>query len=253
MEVLGIDVGGSGIKGAIVNTQMGELISERRRIATPRPAKPKPIAKVVKKLVDHFGWKDQVGCSFPTVVVNGKCKTAGNISSKWMGVHLDQLFSEACGGLPFKVGNDADLAGLAEMKFGAGKGKMGKVILVTIGTGLGTGIFFNGHLVPNFELGRILYKNGKPIEYYAANSARKKENLKLKKWAKRFDFFLNHVTRIASPDYFIIGGGLSKKFDKFEKELSVDVPIEVAQLRNNAGIVGAALFCEEDKLSNIVV
>ncbi len=241
MEILGLDVGGSGIKGAIVNTETGELVSERHRISTPKPATPELIADTVKSVIDYFNWKGDVGCSFPTVILNGKCYTSGNISPEWIGVQVDELFSNNCDGLRFSIGNDADLAGIAEMSLGAGKGLTGKVIMITIGTGLGSGVFYNGELIPNMELGRMLHTNGEPIEFYAADSARKRDELKLKKWAERFDFFLSHVVRISSPEHFIIGGGLSKKFDKFKDHLTVDVPIEIAKFKNNAGIIGAAI------------
>ena len=246
MEILGLDVGGSGIKGAIVNTETGELVSERHRISTPKPATPELIADTVKSVVDHFNWKGDVGCSFPTVILNGKCYTAGNISPEWIGVQVDELFSKKCNGLKFSIGNDADLAGIAEMSLGAGKELTGKVIMITIGTGLGSGVFYNGELIPNMELGRMLHTNGEPIEFYAADSARKRDELKLKEWAKRFDFFLSHVVRICSPEHFIIGGGLSKKFDKFKVYLTVDVPIEIAKFKNNAGIIGAAIIAYQN-------
>jgi len=245
MNFLGIDVGGSGIKGAIVDTETGELVTERHRIPTPQPSTPDAVAQTISELVKHFDWKGAVGCCLPTVVIDGQCRTSGNISPLWVGVQADKLFSEACDGLPFFIANDADLAGVAEMTLGAGRGKMGKVIMVTIGTGLGSGVFQDGTLVPNFELGRIFHTNGEPIEFYAADSARKREDLKLGEWAKRFDFFLNHVVRICSPNHFIIGGGLSKKFDKFEDRLTVDVPIEVAHFKNNAGIIGAAMYARK--------
>lgn len=244
MEILGLDVGGSGIKGAIVDTDKGELISERYRLDTPQPSKPAKVAKTVGKIVSHFDWKGIVGCSFPAVIINGKSMTAGNISNKWIGTQADELFSEQCGGLKFYLANDADLAGVAEMKLGAGQGLAGKVMMITIGTGLGTGMFYNGELIPNMELGRILYKDGKPVEYYAADSARKKEDLSVKEWAKRFDYYLHHMVRICSPDYFILGGGISKKYEKFQDYLTVDIPIKVAEARNNAGIIGAAIHAE---------
>lgn len=246
MEILGIDVGGSGIKGAIVDTKKGKLISERHRISTPKPAKPDVVVGVVKELVKHFKWKGKVGCGFPTVIVEGQARTYGNIDPEWVGVQVDALFGQRCT-RSFAVGNDADVAGLAEMKFGAGKGKKGMVILVTIGTGLGTGIFYNGKLVPNIELGRIYHPNGKLIEFVAADSARKKEKLGLVEWSQRFDFFLNHVNRVFSPDHFIIGGGQSKKLDAFKGNLTVPVPIKVAKFKNNAGIIGAALFAHKNK------
>ncbi len=246
MEILGIDIGGSGIKGAIVNTKTGELVSKKHRIPTPRPATPTLIAETVKSLVAHFDWKGDIGCSFPTVVKRGKCYTSGNISPKWIGVQVDELFSSYCHGLKFTVGNDADLAGIAEMQMGAGKGRKGKVIMITIGTGLGSGVFYDGVLVPNIELGFLMHTTGERIEFYAADSARKREGLKLYEWAERFDYFLKYVARVFTPDLFIIGGGLSKKYDKFQEDLTVEVPIEVAHFRNNSGIIGAAMYAHQD-------
>ncbi|MBO6516582.1 MAG: ROK family protein [Bacteroidia bacterium] len=241
MEILGLDVGGSGIKGAIVDITTGELRSERYRLPTPSSATPDAMAETVKAIVNHFHWTKPVGCCFPTVVKKGRCYTFGNLDPSWVGVQVDELLSRTCN-TTFHVGNDADLAGIAEMQMGAGRGKQGKVVMVTIGTGIGTGFFNNGDLVPNIELGRIFHTDGRPIEFYAADSARKKENLSLKEWAKRFDFFLHHVNRIFSPDHLIIGGGLSKKFDKFHPRLTVEIPMEVAEFKNNAGIIGAALY-----------
>lgn len=245
MEILGIDIGGSGVKGAIVNTDVGELVSERYRIPTPQPAKPKGVAKTVKQLVQHFKYRGPVGCAFPTVIdSNGISRTQGNIHKKWVNCDVKNLFSKACN-LPFVIKNDADAAGIAEMTFGKGVGKKGTVILVTIGTGLGTGVFRDGLLVPNIELGRIFHTNGEPIEFYAADSARKREKLSLQKWSQRFDFFLNHVNRVFFPDLYIIGGGVSKKFEEFKDYFTVPVPIVVASTRNNAGIIGAAMAASE--------
>lgn len=245
MNVLGIDIGGSGIKGAIVHTENGELLSERHRIDTPKPATPDAVSKVVKEMVDYFNWQGIVGCSFPTIVVDGQCRHEGNLGEFWVGVHIDKLF-EAVTGNPFYVSNDADLAGVAEMSLGAGKGKMGKVFVITIGTGIGSGMFYDGVLIPNVELGRIYHTNGKIIERHAADSARKRDGLTIKKWARRFDTFLNHVQTLHTPSLFILGGGISKKFDQFKDRLTVDVPIEVAQFRNNAGIIGAAMFAHNN-------
>lgn len=178
------------------------------------------------------------------VVVDGKCKTAGNMTNDWVDVQVDKLFEAECPNTKFHLGNDADLAGLAEMRLGAGNGLKGKVIMVTIGTGLGTGVFYNGILIPNIEMGRVLYKNGKPIEFFASGLARKKDDLELKDWAGRFDYFLTHLKRVMSPDHFIIGGGLSKKYKKFSSYLSVDVPLRVAHFENDAGIIGAELYAE---------
>lgn len=243
MEILGIDIGGSGVKGAIVNTKTGALVSERIRIPTPQPSTPKNIAKTVKKLVKKFDYKGIVGCSFPTVIVDGKAMTSGNIDESWLGTQVDKLFEKKTGN-PFIVYNDADLAGMAEMKMGTGKGLKGMVIMVTIGTGLGTGIFYNGMLVPNIELGRVLGKDGQPIEFYAGDKARKDQELSWEDWGKRFDFFLSHVKRVFSPNHFILGGGASKKMDLYKDQLTVDVPIKIAKFKNNAGIIGAAMVVE---------
>src|SRR5690554_3483167 len=240
MEILGIDVGGSGIKGAPVNIETGELLAERHRIITPKPSKPGGIAETVKDVIDFFDWKGPVGCGFPTVIHHGKSVARGNIHKSWLGVQVDALFEEKLG-LPVKVINDADAAGLAEMNFGSGIDKMGLVILVTIGTGLGTGVFFDGQLIPNFELGRLYYKNGELIEYFASDAARKKENLSYKVWGKRFNKFLTHVVRIFSPDLIILGGGASNKFDSFRDQITVETPIQIAKNQNEAGIIGAAV------------
>lgn len=240
MNILGIDVGGSGIKGAIVNTVTGELVSDRYRLETPKPATPANVADTVKKLVNMFDYNGYVGCSFPTVIINGKAITKGNIHKSWIGVQVDKLFENETG-LPFIVYNDADLAGMAEIQLGNGKNLQGTVIMVTIGTGLGTGVFFNGILIPNIELGRVLGKDGQPIEFFAGDKARKDNDLSWKAWAKRFDFFLNHIVRVFSPSYFILGGGASKKFPKYETHITVDTPILVAKFKNNAGIIGAAI------------
>lgn len=240
MEILGIDIGGSGIKGAPVNIETGELLTERYRVNTPRPSTPEQIAEAVKELVEYFDWKGSVGCGFPTVIHDGKSVARGNVHKSWKNVQVDELFSSRTG-LPFAVINDADAAGLAEMTYGAGRGKMGLVMMVTIGTGLGTGVFFNGQLIPNFELGRIYYKDGQLIEYFASDAARQKEGLSYKTWGKRFNKFLKHVVRIFSPDLFILGGGASKKYEKFSDQITVGVPILIAEKQNEAGIIGAAV------------
>jgi polyphosphate glucokinase len=245
MKLLGIDIGGSGMKAAVIDIVTGELVSERHRIPTPRPAEPNAVADVVRQLVEHFEWEGPVGCCMPTIVVKGMARSGSNLHPDWKGVQVNQLFSEVCGGLPFYIGNDADLAGMAEMTLGAGRGKDQMVVVVTIGTGLGSGVFYNGQLIPNFEFGRMFHTNGDLIEFYAGDAARKRDGLKVKEWAPRFDFFINHLNRICSPNHIIIGGGISKKFDKFKDLLKIDVPIEVAHFKNNAGIIGAAMFAFE--------
>ncbi len=243
MGTLGIDVGGSGVKGAIVDTTTGELLSDRLRIPTPKPATPRKIAGVVKELVAELGYHGPVGCSFPTVIVDGQSRTAGNIDESWRGTQVDELFGEATG-LDFVVNNDADVAGLAEVSLGAGRGLTGMVIMVTIGTGLGTGVFYNGMLIPHIELGRMPGKDGKPIEFYAGDKARKTNDLSWTEWGKRFNYFLQRVSRVFTPDHFIVGGGASKKLDKFIDQLDVDASIRVAQFGNSAGIIGAAITAE---------
>ncbi len=242
MEILGIDVGGSGMKGALVDAKTGEMLSERFRIPTPPSRKPKEMAKVIAQIVAHFNHKGPIGCGFPTVIKNGVCKSPGNLHKSWLNLKVDDLFSEATG-LPVTVVNDADAAGYAEMKYGSGKGKMGFVIMITIGTGLGSGAFFNGQLIPNFELGQIPYKKYKKIELWAAASAKERENLSYDKWGKRFDKFLNYVELLVAPDLIIIGGGTSKDFDQFKDDISIDTPHIQATFRNKAGIIGAAAAC----------
>ena len=243
MELLGIDVGGSGIKGAVVNTDTGELTASRIRFATPSPSKPGKVAEIVGEIVDHFDWTGPVGCGFPAVVRGGVTLTAANVNKKWVGTDAAALFSKTTG-CPFRVLNDADAAGLAEMKFGAGRGRDGVVLIITIGTGLGTALFTDGHLLPNAELGHIEI-NCVDAEIKASDAARKREKLSWKKWAKRFDRYLKQIERLLWPDLIILGGGVSKKADKFLPYLNVQTEVVTAQLLNEAGIVGAGLAALE--------
>ena len=231
MKVLGIDIGGSGIKAAIIDTKTGKLLSDRHRIATPKPATPENVVKVIKEMIVHFDWKKAVGCSFPTTIVDGKCIHSGNLSEKWLNVKVDKLFKKECK-LPFYVSNDADLAGVAEVNLGAGKGEKGVVIAITIGTGIGSGLFFNGKLIPNLEIGKMLHTDGRIIEYFTADSVRKREELSLKQWALRFDILLNYARIVFSPSLIILGGGISKKYNEFKEYLTTDVNIKVAEFRN---------------------
>lgn len=239
MEILGIDIGGSGIKGAPVDTETGELTGERYRLSTPEPPKPEPMAQTVAQIVSHFEWQGPVGCGFPSALQNGIVVTAANISKKWIGVNASELFSEITG-CPVVVLNDADVAGIAEMTFGAGRGRNGVVLIVTIGTGLGTALFTQGKLLPNAELGHVEL-NGADAELWASDAARKRDHLSWKKWAQRFDVYLNYLESLFWPELFILGGGASKKFDKFGGRLTVQAEVVPAQLLNEAGIVGAAL------------
>jgi polyphosphate glucokinase len=239
-NILGIDVGGTGIKAALVDTEAGTLVSDRHRINTPDPSTPENVAATVKHLVAEFQYSGTVGCCFPAVVIDGKARTAGNIDSAWLDRPIDAEFSHATG-LPFVVLNDADAAGIAEMRLGAGVGLQGKVIVITIGTGLGSGVFYNGEIIPNIELGRMPGMDGEPIEFYAGNRARKVNDLSWQEWGLRFNYFLERVARVFSPDHFILGGGASKKFQRFEDAIKVPTAIHVAKFRNDAGIIGAAV------------
>ena len=242
--VLGIDIGGTGIKAALVDTDEGKLVSDRRLIDTPDPSTPESVAAAVKKLVAEFDYSGPVGCCFPTVVIDGKATTAGNIDEAWRNTQIDTVLSHATG-LVFNVLNDADAAGIAEMRFGAGVGLLGTVIMITIGTGLGSGVFYDGQLVPNIELGRMPGKDGEPIEYYAGYHARAANNLSWDEWGQRFNYFLERVNRVLSPDHLIIGGGASYEFAQYEDAIKVPTAIHLARFRNDAGIIGAAVAVSE--------
>jgi polyphosphate glucokinase len=245
MRVLGIDVGGSGIKGAPVDTTTGELLAERFRLRTPKPADPAAVAKTVAEIVKHFEWEGPVGCGFPAAIQHGVVKTAANIDKKWIGTNARVAFEEVTG-CTFTVANDADVAGLAEMRLGAGKGRAGTVLVVTLGTGIGTALFVDGKLVPNTELGHVEI-DGKEAEHRASDAVRDREDLSWKKWAKRVDKFLKAMHAWLWPELIIIGGGVSKKHEKFIPLLEVDTEVVPAALRNEAGIVGAALAAAEDQ------
>lgn len=246
MEILGIDIGGSGIKGALVNAETGEMLTERFRIATPESKKPAAMAEVVAQVVDHFDYKGPVGCGFPSIVKNGVCMSKGNLHKSWVGVNIDALFTQATG-REFTVLNDADAAGYASMNFGAGRGQDGLVIMITIGTGLGSGAFYDGKLIPNFEMGQIPYKSHKKIESWAAASAKEKENLNYKKWGKRFNKFLHLVELIVCPDLIVIGGGTSKDWEMFAPYIDISTKVVKADLMNDAGIIGAAVACLKER------
>ncbi|ACY15760.1 polyphosphate--glucose phosphotransferase [Haliangium ochraceum] len=247
MQILGIDVGGSGIKGAPVDITTGELLAERHRVATPTPATPAAIADVVAEIARHFAWSGEIGCGFPAAIQRGVARTAANIHRSWIGTDAAALFSEATG-CATKVVNDADAAGLAELHFGAGRDREGVLIMVTVGTGLGTAIFNDGVLLPNTELGHIELR-GREAERWASDATRKRKDLSWKRWARRFGSYLHTLERLFWPDLFIIGGGASKKHEKFVPRLDVAAQVVPAQLRNQAGIVGAALAVRPRKLA----
>jgi polyphosphate glucokinase len=239
MNILGVDIGGSGIKGAPVDIISGELLAERYRIPTPRPATPKAVTKTLVKIAEHFKWTGPIGCGFPAAINQGKIGTASNIDEDWIGIEVFDLFTKETGCQTVVV-NDADAAGLAEMAFGAGKDIEDVVFVITVGTGIGTAAFSQGCLFPNMELGHLIL-NGKIAEHFVSDAVRKKENLSWKKWSKRFGEYLEEIERLFWPDLIIIGGGVSKKHDKYFHYFETKAKIVPAQLLNNAGIIGAAL------------
>jgi polyphosphate glucokinase len=240
VDVLGIDIGGSGIKAAPVDVTTGALSAPRVKVATPRPALPDPIAEAVKGLVAGFGWTGPAGIAFPGVVIGGVTHTAANLDPAWIGLDARALFAKATG-LTVSLLNDADAAGVAEVRFGAAAGQDGTVLLLTFGTGIGSALFTDGVLVPNTEFGHIEIR-GKDAEERASERARGLHDLSWGKWAGRVDDYLAHVEALVSPSLFIIGGGISRKSDKFLPLLTgVRAKIVPAALHNDAGIVGAAM------------
>jgi polyphosphate glucokinase len=239
MEILGVDIGGSGIKGAPVNVESGELVAERHRIPTPKPSVPDAVGDVVAKIVKHFSWQGPIGCTFPAIIKAGVAYSAANVHRDWIGTNGQKLLAKKTG-CPVLLLNDADAAGIAEMTFGAGKNRQGVVIMLTLGTGIGSAIFVDGQLVPNTEFGHMELR-GKDAEDLASDRIRKKEDLSWKKWAARLDEFLGRMENLFSPDLFIIGGGVSKKYDKYLHLLHTRAEIIPARMLNQAGIIGAAL------------
>jgi polyphosphate glucokinase len=239
----GIDIGGSGMKAAPVDLITGTLTADRHKILTPKPATPEAMADVVRQLVEHFEWESNVGVAFPAVVRSGVARTAANIDTSWIGTDIDAVFTKASG-RPVHVINDADAAGLAEMRYGSGRGRDGVVIMLTFGTGIGSGVFLDGKLVPNSELGHLLL-DGEEAEHRAAAVVRDREHLSWKEWGERVDRYLEHIVFLFSPDLLIVGGGVSRKSERWLRYVDVDVEIAVASLENEAGIVGAASIAEQ--------
>ncbi len=239
MQVLGIDIGGTGIKGAIVDVSNGALATERFRLLTPQPSKPNKVAATVADIAEHFGWSGLIGCTFPAIVREGVVYSAANVDTAWIGKDGQALLSYRTGSRVILL-NDADAAGIAEMEFGAGRGEKGLVMMLTFGTGIGSAMFVNGILVPNSELGH-LRMHGEDAEARASDRARQEENLPWKKWAKRVDAYLAYLEALFSPDLFIIGGGISKETPKFLPHLKRQTRIVPARFLNEAGIMGAAL------------
>ena len=242
MEILGIDIGGSGIKGAIVDTATGELKSERIRLVTPQPATPEAVAQTLKELVDQIGYKGPIGCGFPARVINGEVLTAANIDKSWINVKVEDLFSKVTGQKVF-VANDADVAGLAELTFGAVKDYKGPVLFLTIGTGIGSALFINGQMYPNTEFGQIKFK-GDIAEHYCSDAGREREELGYKEWGERLNKFLEYIAFLTQPDFIVLGGGVSKKFEKYESKLTLSTKVVPATTLNLAGIIGAAMYAK---------
>ncbi|MFC4328196.1 polyphosphate--glucose phosphotransferase [Streptomyces andamanensis] len=246
MQIFGVDIGGSGIKGAPVDLDKGDLAQERHKVLTPRPATPDGVADGVREVVAHFGWTGPVGLTFPGVVTGGATvRTAANVDKSWIDTDARALFGDRLGGLPVTVVNDADAAGVAEMHFGAGQGRRGTVILLTFGTGIGSAVFVDGVLVPNTELGH-LELDGHEAEKRASSKAKEDHDLSWEHWGHRVRAYLAHVEMLFSPELFIIGGGVSRKSHKFLPYLDgIRAEIVPARLQNNAGIVGAAMRAGE--------
>jgi polyphosphate glucokinase len=243
MQMIGIDVGGSGIKAAVVETTTGELTTPRIRVETPQPSTPKAVAKATAQLIAGLPPELSAGVGFPAVILGGVAKTAANIDSSWIGTPADHLFADALG-RPLIVGNDADAAGLAEMRFGAGRGEPGTVLMLTLGTGIGSALFRDGVLVPNTELGHLQLR-GKDAERRAAASIKERKGLSWHDWSKILSEYIDAIDALLWPDLIIIGGGISKDADHFIHHLSVRVRCVPAAMQNRAGIVGAAMLAAE--------
>lgn len=244
MEILGLDIGGSGIKGAIVDTENGLLLTERQRIPTPEGSIPEEVAQSIKQIIEFFNYQGLVGCGFPAIIQHGVARSAANVSDQWISTNIDHYLTTITG-FPAYTLNDADAAGIAEMKFGVGKEyHKGVVILLTIGTGIGSAIFSDGVLVPNTEFGHLMVR-GKDAEQRASDAARQAKEMSWKKWARALDEYLLILEGLFSPDLFVIGGGVSKKWEKVSPYLTIQSNIVPAQSLNQAGIIGAALFAEQ--------
>ena len=243
-KILGVDIGGSGIKGAIINTKTGEMLTPRFRIETPVPATPVEVAATVHRLAKHYAWDGAIGIGFPAVIKEGVAKTAANVDTSFIDTDVNALFSNVTGSPVFCV-NDADAAGIAEMRYGAGKNSYGVVILITVGTGLGTVIFSKGKLIPNTELGHITLPNAQEAELYSSDAVRKNNKMGWEEWGKRFNEYLQYMEKLFWPDVFIIGGGVSKDPKTFMPYLTVKSKVVPAVLQNNAGMIGAAIYARQ--------
>lgn len=247
MISFGVDIGGSGIKGAPVDLSTGQLTGDRYRVPTPHPATPDAAIDAVRRVVEHHGWDRPLGVTVPGVVIGGVVLTAANIDSAWIGFDAQTHITDRLG-LPVTILNDADAAGIAEVRFGHHDASHGVVLLLTFGTGIGSALLNNGVLVPNTEFGHLEFK-GRMAEEYAAGRLVKRDNMKIAWWAERVNEYLRHMDLILSPRIVIIGGGISKRFEEFRGRLDTRAKIVPARLRNNAGIVGAAMAAETEEMT----
>jgi polyphosphate glucokinase len=240
MQALGIDIGGTGIKGAPVDLDTGKLATDRRKIATPQPSTPEAVTEVVKELAQSFGWTGITGATYPGVVTGGVTRTAANVDKSWIGTDAASLFGKAIG-TDVTLLNDADAAGIAEMRFGAGAGVKGSVLMLTFGTGVGSALFIDGVLVPNTEFGHVEIR-GKDAEKRASERGKTEHGWSWKEWTVRVSEYLQHLEGLLSPDLIIVGGGISKESEKWVPLLTgIRAKIVPATLHNDAGIVGAAM------------
>lgn len=243
MQSFGVDIGGSGVKGAPVDLETGDLVGERHRIPTPQPSTPDAVAATVADVLAHFDWHEAIGCTFPAVVQHGVARTAANVDKSWVGTDIEAVVGKATGA-PVKAVNDADAAGVAEARFGAAKDRRGVTLMATFGTGIGTALLVDGVLVPNTELGHLVV-DGKEGELRASDAARERDDLHWGEWAKRVSRYLAELERLLWPDLIVVGGGVSKKADKWLHHIDLRTEVVPAQLRNDAGIVGAALLAAD--------
>ncbi len=234
----GVDIGGSGIKGAVVNLDEGGLAGERYKVATPQPSTPEAVGKACAEVVAHFGWQGPIGCTFPAVVDHGVARSAANVDKSWIGTNIEDVVTAATG-LEVTAVNDADAAGIAEANWGAARGVAGLVVLVTLGTGIGTALVYDGALVPNAELGHIEL-DGADYEQRASAAARERESLSWEKWARRLQRYFSALEAYLWPSLFVVGGGVSRRAEKFLPLLNLQTPIVPARFQNEAGITGAA-------------
>lgn len=244
MNLLGIDIGGSGIKAAVVDIRKGELVSERLRIPTPQPSLPEDVSVVIKDIILQLDYQGPVGIGFPAAITQGLIRTASNIDQSWKGLQAEKYFTDALG-MPAYVLNDADAAGYAEIGFGEGKGVKGVVIAVTVGTGIGTAVFNDGKLLPNTEFGHLIYKKGDIAEHHVSDAARKANGMSWHKWGKRFNKYLLYLETLTYPSLFIIGGGASRKFEKYADCFTTNAQVKPALHRNHAGLIGAAIHAQK--------